>query len=108
MTNTLNEYGFIECAEFEGLMPKVAEKVGTVGASEVSVHMHGFMAKGVDALEVIDIEKAFENSEENESTENDGTTEGEENTENNETVEGEENTENNETVEGEENTEMPS
>lgn len=60
LNHDLMEYGYVEGTTFEGLMPKVAEKIGTVGASDVSVHMHGFMAKGVDALEVIDVEKVYD------------------------------------------------
>ena len=55
----LNHYGFVEGMDFEGLMPSAAEKIGTIGASDVVVKMHGFDAKGMDALEVIDIEKVF-------------------------------------------------
>lgn len=49
-------YGFVEATEFEGLMPTAAEKLGTVGTSDVVVGMHGMDAKGVDALEVVDVE----------------------------------------------------
>lgn len=58
----LLDYGFIEGVEFEGLMPPAAEKIGTIGASNVVVEAHGHLAKGMDALEVVDIEKAFEQS----------------------------------------------
>jgi hypothetical protein len=54
------EYGFVEATAFEGVMPKAAEKIGTVGASDVVVGMHGMAAKGMDALEVIDVQAAFE------------------------------------------------
>ena len=50
------EHGFIESTEFEGIMPKIAEKVGTVGASDVIVKTHGFDAKGSDSLEVMDVQ----------------------------------------------------
>lgn len=56
----LMNYGHKEGVEFEGLMPKAAEIIGTIGDSEVSVHYCGKEAKGVDALEVVDFEKAFE------------------------------------------------
>lgn len=49
-------YGFVEATEFEGLMPAAAEKLGTVGASDVIVKRHGVEAKGIDALEVVDVE----------------------------------------------------
>ena len=52
-------YGFQEATAFEGVMPKVAEKIGTVGASDVNVKMHGAEAKGMDALEVVDVQAAF-------------------------------------------------
>ena len=56
------EYGFVEATDFEGVMPEIAEKIGTVGASDVIVKMHGMEAKGSDSLEVMDIQ-AFFNSE---------------------------------------------
>lgn len=56
----LMNYGHKEGVEFEGLMPKAAEIIGTVGNSDVSVHYCGKEVKGSDALEVVDIEKAFE------------------------------------------------
>ena len=56
----LLDYGFIEGVEFEGLMPPAAEKIGVVGGSDVIVEAHGYHAKGMDSLEVVDIEKAFE------------------------------------------------
>ena len=49
-------------------MPKAAEKIGVIGNSEVSVEMHGHLANGMDALEVVDIEKAFESKTTEEST----------------------------------------
>lgn len=52
-------YGFVEATAFEGVMPKAAEKIGTVGASSVVVGMHGMEAKGMDALEVVDVQAAF-------------------------------------------------
>ncbi len=52
-------YGFKEATAFEGVMPKVAEKVGAIGASDVNVKMHGMEVKGVDALEVVDAHAAF-------------------------------------------------
>ena len=55
----LLDYGFIEGIEFEQLMPAAAEKIGVVGGSDVIVEAHGYHAKGMDSLEVVDIEKAF-------------------------------------------------
>lgn len=52
-------YGFKEATAFEGVMPKVAEKVGAVGASDINVKMHGMEVKGMDALEVVDAQAAF-------------------------------------------------
>ena len=57
------EYGFVEATAFEGVMPKAAEKIGTVGASDVVVGMHGMAAKGMDALEVVDVQAAFDDEE---------------------------------------------
>lgn len=77
------DYGFIEGSEFEGLMPKVIEKIGGVGASETNVSLFPDVAKtnavpeflGHDALEVVDIEKAFDGEGGGESS--DGGSEGE-------------------------------
>ena len=55
----LLDYGFIEGVEFEPLMPAAAKKIGAVGGSDVIVEAHGYHAKGMDSLEVVDIEKAF-------------------------------------------------
>lgn len=55
----LLDYGFIEGVEFEPLMPAAAEKIGVVGGSNVIVEEHGRHAKGMDSLEVVDIEAAF-------------------------------------------------
>lgn len=63
------EYGFIEATEFEGIMPKTAEMIGTVGASDVIVEMFGADAKGADSLEVVDVQKAFAESAAEESSE---------------------------------------
>lgn len=55
----LLDYGFVEGVEFEPLMPAAAEKIGVVGGSDVVVEAHGHLAKGMDSLEVVDIEAAF-------------------------------------------------
>lgn len=68
MKNYLLNYDYVEGVAFEGLMPKAAEKIGVIGNSEVSVEMHGHLANGMDALEVVDIEKAFESKTTEEST----------------------------------------
>ena len=56
----LLDYGFIEGVDFEPLMPAAAEKIGVIGGSDVIVEAHGYHAKGMDSLEVVDIEKVFE------------------------------------------------
>lgn len=56
----LMDYGYRESSAFVGLMPKAAEKIGTVGASDENVEMFGMDAKGPDALEVVDPSQAFE------------------------------------------------
>ena len=66
------EYGFVESTAFEGIMPKAAEKIGTVGASDVVVGMHGMAAKGMDALEVVDVQAAFDDEESGDSGEDEG------------------------------------
>ena len=66
------EYGFVEATAFEGVMPKAAEKIGTVGASDVVVGMHGMAAKGMDALEVVDVQAAFDGEESGDSGEDEG------------------------------------
>ena len=65
----LMNYGYKEGIEFEGVMPKAAEKIGTVGASNVVVGMHGMAAKGMDALEVVDVQIAFDDEESEDSGE---------------------------------------
>ena len=56
----LLDYGFIEGVEFEPLMPAAAENPPAPPGSDVIVEAHGYHAKGMDSLEVVDIEKAFE------------------------------------------------
>ena len=56
-------YDFIEGKDFEGLMPKIAEKVGVTGKSDVNIKMHGMEVNGMDSLEVIDIEAAYSKEE---------------------------------------------
>lgn len=55
----LNFYGYRRKISFNGLMDKIANIIGTVGASGVNVQMHGADGNGEDALEVMDISKAF-------------------------------------------------
>lgn len=65
-------HGQIEATAFEGVMPKMAEKIGTVGASNVVVKEFGADAKGMDALEVVDVAAAFEESSDEESSDDEG------------------------------------
>ena len=62
--NDLLHYGFVEATAFEGIMPAAAEKIGTIGASDVVVKEGGLDGNGVDSLEVVDIAKAFGANEE--------------------------------------------
>ena len=50
----LRNYDYKEQADFEALMPKVMEKLPTVGSSEENVSAFELAPKGVDALEVVD------------------------------------------------------
>lgn len=47
------KYGFQESTEFKGLLPGVIDILGGIGMSTVNVKMHGYEAKGIDALETI-------------------------------------------------------
>lgn len=60
LNHEMMNYDFIEGTEFEGLMPKAIDKTGGVGSSEENVHFMGVAARGMDALEVVDVEKFFE------------------------------------------------
>ena len=61
----LNQYDFIEGADFDGLMPKVMEALGmTIGTSDKSVKWFGADGKGMDSLEVIDEEEIMNSSDE--------------------------------------------
>lgn len=52
--NELLKYDHREGVDFKGVMPNVIDILGGIGASKVNVEMHGFRARGMDALEVID------------------------------------------------------
>ena len=58
----LNEYDYIEQADFDGLIPEVmnVDGVETTGVSEQTVKYFGVEAKGMDSLEVIDVEAFYE------------------------------------------------
>lgn len=64
INHELNQYDYSEGIEFDGLIPEMMNTDGieTIGANEKSVKYFGFDAKGSDSLEVIDIEKFFENN----------------------------------------------
>ena len=51
--NELLKYGFQESAKFKGLLPGVIDMLGGIGMSTTTVKMHGYEAKGMDALETI-------------------------------------------------------
>ena len=51
--NELLKYEFQESTEFKGLLPGVIDILGGIGMSTVIVKMHGYEAKGMDALETI-------------------------------------------------------
>ena len=60
LNHELMNYDFVEGVEFEGLMPKAIDKIGGVGHSDENVPFFGFEALGMDSLEVVDVEKAFD------------------------------------------------
>lgn len=59
LNHEMMNYDFIEGVEFEGLMPKAIDKIGGVGHSDENVRFFGFEARGMDSLEVVDVEKVF-------------------------------------------------
>ena len=59
LNHEMMNYDFIEGIEFEGLMPKAIDKIGGVGHSDENVSFFGFEARGMDSLEVVDVEKVF-------------------------------------------------
>lgn len=56
------KYDFIEGTEFEGLMPKAIDANGGVGTNDEQpvVEFMGAAALGHDQLQVVDVEKFFE------------------------------------------------
>ena len=66
MKNIVNHdmmnYDFKEGTAFDGLMPKIAKKIGVCGGSEVSVPLYDMNANGVDALEVVNINKVWDSA----------------------------------------------
>lgn len=57
----MRNYDFVEGIEFEGLMPKVAEEVGSIGSGS-SVSFMGAEALGSDPLEVADFASLMDDS----------------------------------------------
>jgi hypothetical protein len=57
-------YDFVEGIEFEGLMPKAIDAAGGVGVNDnqPKVEFMGAKALGHEPLEVVDVEKFFEES----------------------------------------------
>lgn len=58
----MKRYDFVEGVDFEGLMPKAIDAAGGVGVNDKQPNV-GFMgaaALGHDQLEVVDVEKFFE------------------------------------------------
>lgn len=55
-------YDFIEGIEFEGLMPKAIDASGGVGTNDEQplIEFMGAKALGHDQLEIVDVEKFFE------------------------------------------------
>lgn len=62
INHELMNYDFIEGTEFEGLMPKAIDAAGGVGTNEdqPTVEFMGAAALGHDQLQVVDVEKFFE------------------------------------------------
>ena len=57
----LKEYNFKEDKNFDGLMPKINEKIGSIGKTDISTHLFCQHVKGCDSLETIDINGIWEN-----------------------------------------------
>lgn len=62
MNEEMRRYDFVEGVEFEGLMPKAIDAAGGVGVNDKqpNVEFMGARALGHDQLEVVDVEKFFE------------------------------------------------
>lgn len=62
MIEEMRRYDYVEGVEFEGLMPKAIDAASGVGVNDKQPNV-GFMgaaALGHDQLEVVDVEKFFE------------------------------------------------
>lgn len=57
------EYNFKEDKDFNGLMPKITEKIGGIGQSNISTHLYCNCIKGDESLETIDINHIWESNE---------------------------------------------
>ena len=62
INHEMQNYDFVEGTEFEGLMPKAIDAAGGVGTNDEQpvVEFMGAAALGHDQLEVVDVEKFFE------------------------------------------------
>lgn len=62
INHEMQNYDFIEATSFSGLMPNVIEKTQGIGVTDNDqvVKFHGFEARGVDPMEVVDNEFFFE------------------------------------------------
>ena len=62
MIEEMRRYDFVEGVEFEGLMPKAIDAADGVGVNDKqpNVEFMGARALGHDQLEVVDVEKFFE------------------------------------------------
>ena len=56
----MTDYGYGSVDPFDGVMPKVADIVGTTGDSDVVVKLFDDNYNGADSLKVLDTEKAME------------------------------------------------
>ena len=61
MNNNMKNYDFIEGVDFDGLMPKIINSVGAVGASGLSVPFYA-QYMGSDSMAVVDLEKFYGDS----------------------------------------------
>ena len=62
LNHEMMNYDFIEGTEFEGLMPKAIDAAGGVGTNDKQpgIEFMGAKALGHDQLQVVDVEKFFE------------------------------------------------
>lgn len=62
INHEMQNYDFIEATAFSGLMPCVIEKTQGIGVTDNDqvVKFHGVEARGVDPMEVVDVEYFFD------------------------------------------------